>query len=183
MAARERLIQVYLSALGAASIYILATNAGVKIARGRDGGEIICIAWCDPRAVDIIVDNAREGGAFANTDDAERRLALAAETLGVELRTDADMDAVAGLAVDRVEGEFTRALKAGELRALNSRYRDYRLGQNAAGKPALSYSRFMWNERVSLVKKTADLVAGSSRMSAKLKAAIEQRPQPTVAAE
>ena len=176
MAGRDRLIQCYVSALAAAQIFVSVDARGrLKIGKAEpDVGPVVYVAWCDPRAVDLVIEiaNTKPIGA----EDAERVLLRAAEEVGAELHSDAEMKATAGAAVDRAEAEFARLQKSGHLRELNARYRTYRLERNAAGEKAQSYSRFVWQQRVALVQKMAQLVGTSSRMSAKLKTALAAPP-------
>jgi hypothetical protein len=189
---RDYLARIYIGSLDVTELFVLATPGRCKICCGdparalrdaAEGARVSFLAWCDPRFSDVIATVAREKVRDqSDSDDAERAILLACEELGAEIQTDAELQAAAGAAVDRIDGEFQRMLKSGQLREMNGKYREYRLAKNAAGEKAQKYNSFVQNEKVQLVQKTAKLVAGSRRMSTKLKAAIASTPQQTNAA-
>ena len=84
-----------------------------------------------------------------------------AEQLGVTMQTDAEVRAIAEVAVRRVENTFDRMLRAGELRDLNRRYRAHRLARAAEGKGAQSYRAWLANQKLAMVRSTAAIVARS----------------------
>lgn len=189
---REHLARIYIGALDVVEIFVLAMPPGrCKIAYGdparalRDAGadaKVSFLAWADPRFADTIVTVARDKVRDqADPDDAERAILLACDELGAEIQTDAQLQAAAGAAVDRVDSEFERLLKSGQLRDLNAKYREYRLAKNAAGEKAQRYGAFVQAEKVKLVQKTASIVAKSRRAGAKLKAAIASTQHHTAA--
>jgi len=104
---------------------------------------------------------------FRDIIEAQDTIIRAARTIGVDLQSEAELHAAAAPVVDRVSREFERQLRGGQLRDLNRRYREDRLARVAEGKGAPSYSAWIANQRVALVKRVAQL-AGTSGMRARL---------------
>jgi hypothetical protein len=134
---REYLARIFIGSLDVIELFVIATPGRVKIGCGnqaralRDAGEgarVLFLAWCDPRFSDVIATVAREKvHDQADPDDSERAIGLACQELGAEIQTDAELQASALAAVDRIDGEFMRLLSSGKLKDLNAAYRDYRL--------------------------------------------------------
>jgi hypothetical protein len=89
----------------------------------------------------------------------------AAEEAGVTLQTDSELDAIAGAAVKHVEKVFTWMLQAGQLRALNRRYKAERLARAAAGRGMVSYCRWVEAQKAAMVLTAAGSPALAQRLA------------------
>lgn len=89
---------------------------------------------------------------------AGQAIAAAAARAGVRLYADEDIAREAAEAVARVDAEFERLQRSGDLKAVNRSYRDYRMAAALHGEKIMPYARWLDKYREDFVRK---LAAGS----------------------
>lgn len=178
----QRYVRAYVSALGLCSVYVIAlsNSAGSKIGHGSDpkaalkragqAAQLAFAGWCSDESralmvVDACHDVLRDRGlkvargeVAAPPTDVSSVVVAAADEMGVVLQSADELACLADDAVGHIEREFDRMLRAGELRVLNRRYKVYRLAQNAAGKGAVSYPRWIADYKATLIRLAAAAV-------------------------
>jgi hypothetical protein len=172
----DRLARTYIAGLELAAVYVTAANRRTRIRQGDDpaatlkslrktdpGARLVMIGWCAANRVEMLMMALRdeidvgagESLSASDADEARARVTAAAEQLGLVLWSDAELQASAEKAVQHVARIFQEKLRAGELRDLNQRYRHERLARTAAGKASPSYALWLNNQKVALIRATA----------------------------
>lgn len=180
----ERLLRAYVGALDLSAVYVLRVSAAVRVGSSSDPADVLkragaeavlaFVGWCRNKdrafmAVELcqraLGDRGLKlvrGAVAAPAEDVVRVLVDVAATIGLELQDEEEVRAIALATVQHVEETFERMMHAGGLRDLNRRYREHRLARVAAGERAQPYSAWIANQKVALIRSTADMVASTS---------------------
>lgn len=171
----EALLAAYRDGLGFTLIAVWATAEGIRIAATRNAADIAPAPaarwWCRDAG-----DAARVAAAAtrllrrrqsqdkcrwapATESDALTRaaevIAGAAERIGVTLYRDEDVAREAADVVARVDAEFERLQRAGDLKAINRAYREHRMEAARRGEKILPYARWLDQYREDFVRRLA----------------------------
>jgi len=168
VAPRPALVAAYRQGLALASVVVIADAATVRVAARRPGeaaagaGEtVLQCFWCRRAAhAEAIVGAARSArrGAKDPADALARVCAsvvAAAKRLAVPLHSDAEIVAEAMSAAARLDDEMQRQMRAGELKAINRAYRDYRLAARANGEKCSPYAQWIERYKANLMREIA----------------------------
>lgn len=170
-------MRAYIRALELSASYAIVSRGFCRIGCAKTPPAHACfIAWCKSSSAEMLF-GAIPQRQFHDIIEAQNSIISAARTIGVDLQSEAELHAAAAPVVDRINSEFERQLRGGELRDLNRRYRDERLARAAEGKGAPSYSAWIANQRVALVKRVARLT-GTPGMRGRLEDAIAATAAP-----
>jgi hypothetical protein len=175
MAKDDRLARAYIAALDLVAAYVTTAKGRLRIRSGNDpaatlkslrktdpGAHLVMIGWCAADRVEMLmmalrdeIDVGAGEGLARDVVEATARVTAAADQLGLVLWPDAELQASAEKAVRHVARIFQEKLRAGELCDLNQRYRQERLARTAAGKVSLSYGLWLNNQKIALIRATA----------------------------
>jgi hypothetical protein len=174
MSTDDRFVRAYVDALDLIAIYATTSpaKARTRLGRGKDPAATLkamreadpaaalnVIGWCRPSHVEFIimtfVDELPAKDVALDLEGITERALQVAESLGVQLQSDDELRQMAEAAVARIETLFEQMMSGGELRALNRRYRQYRLSRKAAGNGSVSYPRWLENYKAEFIRKMA----------------------------
>lgn len=94
----------------------------------------------------------------ADSETADAAVTAAARRHYVALMTELEVAAQAASAIERMEEEFARAQRAGELRSLNADFRAHRLEAAARGEKSPRYADFLLDYKCKLLREMAAVV-------------------------
>jgi hypothetical protein len=172
----------YVAALALAPVHVVAKESGrpIRISTAREAaaaGHALTV-WCtsDLWAIELAISARTKlaGSAFerdadrrwidATAEDARAVLDLVASEVGIVFFTAEKISQSAAEVMARVEIEFTRMQAAGELRALNRSYREYRLACNAAGSKAMHYTKWIAQKKARMFRSAVEVSRFTSRI-------------------
>ncbi len=165
--AQEKLVAAYREGLSLVAIAVVSEGDRVRVVANPDNAIVTPDAggnlrWCRN------ADDAARVAAAANASLRRRgrgegdphalalgAVARAAKRLNVLLRSDQDIAAEAAIVIARVTREFEQMRASGDLRAVNTSYREYRLATAARGERVVPYAQWLRTYQENLVRKAA----------------------------
>jgi hypothetical protein len=163
---RAALIAAFREGLGLVAIVIRRDAGGFDIAvaaragagDGVAGEDVAARCWCR-RAADAervaAAATARLKRSQSRGDAAADAIAVAAKRLAVALYSEDEVCLEAAGIIARVDDEFERLRRGGELTAVNRSYRDLRVEASARGEKVPPYAEWIGKYRQNLVRQLA----------------------------
>jgi hypothetical protein len=106
---------------------------------------------------------SRRAGFEVAPDMAERLVAVVAQTIGVRLLADGELQAKAEAAIGAVERQMVVMKASGALRAVNARYRTERLALTAAGRKAPPFNAWLGQFKALMIAEAAAIARTDRR--------------------
>jgi hypothetical protein len=162
-----RLVAAYRDGFGLVPIAVIGGAQGIRIATAEQAdalavADIVQVRWWCRRA-----DDARElataatkslrrtASDAATAADAAGAIVRAAKRRRVDLWSDDEIASHAADAIARIEAELAQLRTSGDLRAVNTSYKTYRLESAARGERVVPYGQWMRGYKENLVRKLA----------------------------
>lgn len=165
--AQEKLVAAYREGLGLVAVVVVCDGDEVRVVADPDNAIVTPDAaanlrWCrnaDDAARIALAANVNLRRRATGKDDPQvlalDAIGRAAKRLNAMLRTDQDIASEAAIVIARVTREFEQMRASGDLREVNTSYRDCRLAAAARGERVAPYAQWLRTYQENLVRKAA----------------------------